>query len=812
MGRFRRGTLVVALLVPFVLGAVLATALGSTSGGPRALVVPEAWRSAWDTAHVRQGEHVALAWGARAGADPRTAGADLAFDPGAVLPRLERLHALHVDDLGLGAPDGPLAERKLLVVVDGTWPDGSAPDGPGADDAAGAGEGPAPGDGVAGGSTADVVDGVGVLHVTPAVLAAAEEARTNDGTTDGASDGGRDGTEGPSGRPDGPPGGSLGAPGARDAAAAPGTSWELARGFAELALRVTAAARDGGDPEEPATTAFRSASAAYLATLAVPGGHADVSELVRAPHLAWGGARHGAAGWLLLDSLVARADPGLVADLWAGVRAGESVLGAYARLTSAGPGVLNRRVAQYAMRAAAGDAAGRAGVGLLDGVDPVLLADRTTPTEPVPDDPAHHRVTDAFAPGAYGFTVVRLVPDGSGGDVRVRVRGHAEAFAPGTAGWSVGMVAVSPDGVRYGPVTETVDGEVTLTPRAGDETVLLVVTATPGTVPAVDAAGAGAATRYPYEFRVAGATVADPATAPVPPGGHRHANGGGWVDDRASVDATVFVGPHAVVRGAAQVHGEARLEGRAWVDEGAVVEGRAVVRDAAVVRGGAHLSGTVVVGGEAVVAGVCDAGEHTAYRPDGTCADGGPAVDATPSVTPFTAEELALTPSPADAATTPPDADAAAPAPGDGAGTPSSSPSADGGAGPTRPPAPPAPPTSGPASPGVVAPPPAVPAGACTARYEVVNSWPGGYQAQVTVTATAPGVQGWLVQWSAVPGLGINDRWGADIGTGGGTVTAENLSWNGTVADGQTAVFGFTGPAEDGAAAAVPQLRCTQTR
>ncbi|MFS0706483.1 cellulose binding domain-containing protein, partial [Cellulomonas sp. 179-A 9B4 NHS] len=125
---------------------------------------------------------------------------------------------------------------------------------------------------------------------------------------------------------------------------------------------------------------------------------------------------------------------------------------------------------------------------------------------------------------------------------------------------------------------------------------------------------------------------------------------------------------------------------------------------------------------------------------------------------------------------------------------------------------PPATPPSGPASPGVVAPPPAVPAGACTARYELVNSWPGGYQAQVTVTATAPGVQGWLVQWSAVPGLGINDRWGADIGTGGGTVTAENLSWNGAVADGQTAVFGFTGPAEDGAATAVPQLRCTQTR
>ncbi|TGY77810.1 cellulose binding domain-containing protein, partial [Cellulomonas shaoxiangyii] len=133
-----------------------------------------------------------------------------------------------------------------------------------------------------------------------------------------------------------------------------------------------------------------------------------------------------------------------------------------------------------------------------------------------------------------------------------------------------------------------------------------------------------------------------------------------------------------------------------------------------------------------------------------------------------------------------------------------------GGAGgqPTRAPAPPPPAPS----PGVVAPPSAVPAGACTARYELVTSWPGGYQAQVTVTATTSGVTGWLVQWPAVPGLGINDRWGADIGTSGGTVSAENLSWNGTVADRQSVVFGFTGTADDGAAATIPQLRCTRTR
>lgn len=802
MGRIRRGTLVVALLVPFVLGAVLATALGSARGGPHELVVPSAWRAAWDAAHVREGGHVALAWGDRAGEDPRTAAADVAFDPAAALTRLEALHALQVDDLGLGVRDGPLAERKLLVVVDGTWTDAPA----GTDDARPV---PATGDG----TTADVVDGVGVLRVTPAVLAAGAPARAvAAGDAAPTADASAGPPVGDGTTPDDP----AAPPADAGAAAAVGTSWELARGFAEVTLRLTTAGRGDDAPDGPAAASFRAASAAYLATLAVPSGHADVTELLRAPHLAWGSARHGAAGWLLLDSLVARADPGLVADLWTRARDGETALAAYARLTAASPEALNRRVAQYAMRAATGDAAG--GAALLDGVDPVLLADRTTPTEVAPDDPAHHRVTGAFAPAAYGFTVVRLVPDGSGGVVRVRVRGHAEADASGDARWSVGMVAVGADGVRYGPVTETVDGEVTLAPRAGDETVLLVVTATPASVPGRAVAAFGDTTRYPYEFRVAGATVADPAAVALPAGGHRHANGGGWVDDRADVAATAYVGPQAVVRGAARVRGDARLEGRAWVEDGAVVEGGAVVRDAAVVRSGAHLSGTVVVGGDAVVDAACADGVHTAYRPDGSCAPGAAATDVNAPVTPFAPDAVALAPVPVDEATAPaPTPGTPAPEAGAGAGGATSPPAggtggAAGGGAPTRTPAPPPVGASPPPSPGVVAPPPAVPAGACTARYELVNSWPNGYQAQVTVTATTSGVQGWLVQWSAVPGLGINDRWGADIATSGGTVSAENLSWNGAVADGQSVVFGFTGTAEGEAADTLPQLRCTQTR
>lgn len=55
------------------------------------------------------------------------------------------------------------------------------------------------------------------------------------------------------------------------------------------------------------------------------------------------------------------------------------------------------------------------------------------------------------------------------------------------------------------------------------------------------------------------------------PGWHRHPNGGGWVQDTASVDETAHIGPDAEVSVAAQVSGNAwvfgsaEVSGNAWV-------------------------------------------------------------------------------------------------------------------------------------------------------------------------------------------------------------------------------------------------------
>ena len=63
------------------------------------------------------------------------------------------------------------------------------------------------------------------------------------------------------------------------------------------------------------------------------------------------------------------------------------------------------------------------------------------------------------------------------------------------------------------------------------------------------------------------------------PGWHRHPNGGGWVQDTASVDETAHIGPdaqvfgNAWVSGDAQVFGTAQVCGNAWVCGNAEVSG-----------------------------------------------------------------------------------------------------------------------------------------------------------------------------------------------------------------------------------------------
>ena len=80
----------------------------------------------------------------------------------------------------------------------------------------------------------------------------------------------------------------------------------------------------------------------------------------------------------------------------------------------------------------------------------------------------------------------------------------------------------------------------------------------------------------------------------------------------------------------------------------------------------------------------------------------------------------------------------------------------------------------------------------CTATYAVAGQWPGGFQGSVTVrndsTITSPA---WTVTWGFPNGQVISNFWGTTLVQNVAFVQARSVDWNGRLAPGATATFGF---------------------
>ncbi|GIG39293.1 hypothetical protein Cph01nite_10550 [Cellulomonas phragmiteti] len=74
--------------------------------------------------------------------------------------------------------------------------------------------------------------------------------------------------------------------------------------------------------------------------------------------------------------------------------------------------------------------------------------------------------------------------------------------------------------------------------------------------------------------------------------------------------------------------------------------------------------------------------------------------------------------------------------------------------------------------------------GACTATVRVANSWGGGFQGEVVVTAGSAAINGWKV---TVNGATITQAWNSTVS--GSTLT--NAAWNGNVGAGGSTTAGF---------------------
>ncbi|PWK88426.1 mannan endo-1,4-beta-mannosidase [Lentzea atacamensis] len=95
----------------------------------------------------------------------------------------------------------------------------------------------------------------------------------------------------------------------------------------------------------------------------------------------------------------------------------------------------------------------------------------------------------------------------------------------------------------------------------------------------------------------------------------------------------------------------------------------------------------------------------------------------------------------------------------------------------------------------------------CTATYSVANQWPGGFQADVRVTAGGAAISGWTITWTFTGGQTVNQAWSATVTRSGADVTAVNMAYNGNLGAGASATFGFIGSWNG--SNPVPAVTCT---
>lgn len=83
---------------------------------------------------------------------------------------------------------------------------------------------------------------------------------------------------------------------------------------------------------------------------------------------------------------------------------------------------------------------------------------------------------------------------------------------------------------------------------------------------------------------------------------------------------------------------------------------------------------------------------------------------------------------------------------------------------------------------------PAAAAQGCQIDYRP-NEWPGGFTATVRVAPGDTPVNGWTVTWTYPGDQRITGAWNATVSQSGGTVTARNATWNGSVPAGGATEF-----------------------
>ena len=81
----------------------------------------------------------------------------------------------------------------------------------------------------------------------------------------------------------------------------------------------------------------------------------------------------------------------------------------------------------------------------------------------------------------------------------------------------------------------------------------------------------------------------------------------------------------------------------------------------------------------------------------------------------------------------------------------------------------------------------------CQVMYTVSSQWTGGFTANVALTNLGSPVTSWTLRWSFTAGQTVAQAWNATATQSGAAVTVTSMSYNGSLATGGSASFGFNG-------------------
>lgn len=86
------------------------------------------------------------------------------------------------------------------------------------------------------------------------------------------------------------------------------------------------------------------------------------------------------------------------------------------------------------------------------------------------------------------------------------------------------------------------------------------------------------------------------------------------------------------------------------------------------------------------------------------------------------------------------------------------------------------------------------PSADCTPSFEVVGSWPGGFQAEVAVANTGDTpIDGWELTWTFAGGHTVSNAWGGSVSQSGTAVTVTPAAYARVIPAGGSVTVGMTG-------------------